>query len=37
MDASENDEYQIINGASYDPFVVSLPVVSAKFYNKAWK
>ena len=35
MDASENDEYQIINGASYDPFVVSLPVVSAKFYNKA--
>ena len=35
IDASENDAYQIINGASYDPYVVSLPVVSSKFFNKA--
>lgn len=34
MDASENDTWSIINGASYDPFVVNLPVVSSKFYNK---
>lgn len=34
MEASENDTWQIINGASYDPFVVNLPVVSSKFYNK---
>ena len=35
VDASENDAYQIVNGASYDPYVVNLPVVSSKFYNKA--
>ena len=34
MDASQNDTWDIINGASYDPFVVNLPVVSSKFFNK---
>lgn len=34
MDVDENSTWDIINGASYDPFVVNLPVVSAKFYNK---
>ena len=34
MDATENSSYEIVNGASYDPYVVNLPVVSAKFYNK---
>lgn len=34
MEATENDTWNIINGASYDPFVVNLPVVSSKFYNK---
>lgn len=34
MDVSENSSFDIINGASYDPFVVNLPVVSSKFYNK---
>lgn len=35
MDATENEAWQIVNGASYDPYVVNLPVVSAKFFNKA--
>lgn len=35
IDATENDSWQIVNGASYDPYVVSLPVVSCKFFNKA--
>ena len=34
MQYTENESWQIINGASYDPFVVNLPVVSAKFFNK---
>lgn len=34
LDATENESWEIINGASYDPYVVNLPVVSAKFYNK---
>lgn len=34
MQYTENDTWQIINGASYDPFIVNLPVVSAKFFNK---
>ena len=34
MDVSQNDTWDIINGASYDPFVVNLPVVNAKFFNK---
>jgi hypothetical protein len=34
MQYTENDTWQIINGASYDPYVVNLPIVSAKFFNK---
>ena len=34
MQVGENDTWDIINGATYDPFVVNLPVVSSKFYNK---
>ena len=34
MEVTENDTWNIINGASYDPFVVNLPVVSSEFYNK---
>lgn len=34
MDVEENSTWDIINGASYDPYVVNLPVVSAKFYNE---
>lgn len=34
MECAENSTWEIINGASYDPFVVNLPVVSSKFYNK---
>ena len=34
MQYTENETWEIINGASYDPFVVNLPVVSAKFFNK---
>ena len=34
LDASQMEDFNIINGASYDPYVVSLPVVDAKFYNK---
>ena len=34
MEVTENDTWEIINGASYDPFVVNLPVVSSKFFNK---
>ena len=34
MEVSENSTWDIINGASYDPFVVNLPVVSSKFFNK---
>lgn len=35
LEATENESYQIINGASYDPYVVNLPVITSKFYNKA--
>ena len=34
MNVTENSSWDIINGASYDPFVVNLPVVSSKFFNK---
>jgi hypothetical protein len=34
LDATESDKWNIINGASYDPYVVSLPVISSKFFNK---
>ena len=34
MDVQQNDTWDIINGASYDPFVVNLPIVTSKFFNK---
>ena len=34
MEVQENSTWDIINGASYDPFIVNLPVISSKFYNK---
>ena len=34
MEVTENETWEIINGASYDPFIVNLPVISAKFFNK---
>ena len=34
IDAQQDESWAIINGASYDPFVVNLPVISSKFWNK---
>lgn len=34
MDAGENEAWELVQGASYDPYVVNLPVVDAKFFNK---
>lgn len=34
MDATENESWNLIQGASYDPYVVNLPVVDVKFYNR---
>lgn len=34
LEAKENETWELINGASYDPYVVNLPVVSSKFFNK---
>ena len=34
IDASQNESWDLIQGASYDPYVVNLPVVDVKFYNK---
>lgn len=33
-DATENESYELTNGASYDPNIFYKPTVSAKFYNK---
>lgn len=33
LEAQEDPSFEIVNGASYDPYVVNLPVVSAKFWN----
>lgn len=33
-EAKENETWELINGASYDPYVVNLPIVDAKFFNK---
>lgn len=32
-EATENEEWELVNGASYDPNVVTLPKVSVKFFN----
>lgn len=34
MEVQENDSWQIIQGTSYDPFVVNLPKVDQRFFNK---
>lgn len=34
LDATVNEAWEIVNGASVDPFVINLPKVSQKFYNK---
>ena len=34
MDATENEAWKLIDGASYDPYVVNLPKVTSKFWNK---
>ena len=34
MEAKENEAWELQQGASYDPYVVNLPVVSAKFWNQ---
>ena len=33
LEAQEDPSFEIVNGASYDPFVINLPVVTAKFWN----
>lgn len=33
-DAQENETWELVNGSSYDPYVVNLPIVDAKFFNK---
>lgn len=32
-EATENETWELMDGASYDPFVVHLPKISAKYYN----
>ena len=34
MEATENESFEIINGADYSPYIVNLPIVSEKFWNK---
>ena len=34
IDATNCEDWDMINGQSIDPYVVNLPVVSTKFYNK---
>lgn len=33
-EAQENEAFELVDGASYDPFVFNKPNVAAKFYNK---
>lgn len=33
-EATENEAFELVDGASYDPFVFNKPNVAAKFYNK---
>lgn len=32
--ASQNDDWALSNGQTYDPYVVTLPTISEKFYNQ---
>ena len=34
LDATTNEEWELVNGSSIDPFVINIPKVSQKFYNK---
>lgn len=34
MEATENEAWKLVDGASYDPYVVNLPKISSKFWNK---
>lgn len=34
LDATTNEAWELVNGASIDPYVISVPKVSQKFYNK---
>lgn len=34
MDATANESWDLIQGSSIDPYVINLPIVDAKFYNK---
>ena len=34
LDATTNESWELVNGSSIDPFVISLPHVEQKFYNK---
>ena len=34
MEASTNESWALVDGASYDPYVVNLPKISSKFWNK---
>lgn len=34
MDASENEAWKLVQGGTYDPYVVNLPVVSSRFWNE---
>lgn len=34
LDATTNEAYELVNGSSVDPFVINIPNVSQKFFNK---
>lgn len=34
MEVTENESWEIVNGADYSPYVVNLPIISSKFWNK---
>lgn len=34
LEATTNESWELVNGASIDPFVINLPHVEQKFYNK---
>ena len=35
LDATTNEAWELVNGSSVDPFVINIPKVSQKFFNKA--
>lgn len=34
LNATTNEEWELVNGSSIDPFVINIPKVEQKFYNK---